>query len=192
LESWLGFGKQILPYRYVRRDLSRAGQVSESAISKTKSKSKTFSDHPYYYSTTVVTRVTPLQHPPHAPTSACSQQLRKRIPFLLRTCCLYSSTIIIPLASACVVSVTVHASRRGGPPRGRRGRISSICGAEWRGRGAAGEDRRTYVSYLAPMLWSAGTRIGGHRSRPDLYSALHSPTPYPLHIIVSTCSSVQL
>jgi len=39
------------------------------------------------------------------------------------------------------------------------------------------ERRRTYVSYLAPiMLWSAGTRIGGHRSRPDLYSALHSPT----------------
>jgi len=48
LESWLGFGKQILPYRYVRRDLSHAGQVLESAISKTKSKSKTFSDHPYY------------------------------------------------------------------------------------------------------------------------------------------------
>ncbi|MFN9982397.1 MAG: hypothetical protein ACK53Y_20890, partial [bacterium] len=86
----------------------------------------------------VVTRVTPLQHPPHAPTSACSQQLRKRTPsfyFVLAACTLLC-TIIIPLASACVgVSVTVHASRRGGPPRGRRGRISSICGAEWRGRG---------------------------------------------------------
>jgi len=47
LESWLGFGKQILPcYRFVRRDFPHAGQVLESAISKTKSKSKTFSDHP--------------------------------------------------------------------------------------------------------------------------------------------------
>ncbi len=48
LESWLGFGKQILSYRYVRRDFSHAGQVLEIAISKTKSKSKTFSDHPYF------------------------------------------------------------------------------------------------------------------------------------------------